>query len=294
MFKKSTEQSLRKLRNCNRNRNLNRNLNIIYANCFQGQGNKGVGRIVKNLNVTNSRFMGMKKTHIPSKDFNKKKGYYNLRSEVYESHKRGDTPFTLGGDHSIAAGTVAGSLDFYKKDLTTIWIDAHADINTYKSSHTKNLHGMPLSFLTGMDNSFINMDGNELSTDNLLYYGLRDIDAFEQKTLGKHNIQYMTSNSITSGDRFDDLVIPTEKVHLSVDVDVLDPQYMSSTGTPVPNGITPNKLLNLIHYISENSDIVAVDLVEYNPECATSGQQFNLDQYIMREVINKLLNIFRE
>ena len=140
---------------------LSRNLNIIYANCFQGQCNKGVGSIVKNLNVINSLFTGMDKVNIPSKDFNNKKGYYNLRTEVYETHTRGDIPFTIGGDHSIGTGTVAGSLDFYKKDLTTIWIDAHADINTYASSSTKNLHGMPLSFLTGMDTSFTNMDGNE-------------------------------------------------------------------------------------------------------------------------------------
>ena len=104
----------------------------------------------------------------------------------------------------------------------------------------------------------------------------------------------MTSNGLNRGDKFDNLTISTDKVHLSVDVDVLDPQYMSSTGTPVPNGITPEKLFNLIHYISENSDIVAVDLVEYNPECATSGQQFNSDQYIMRELVSELLNIFRE
>jgi arginase len=283
MFKKSAEKLLR-----------NRNVNIIYANCFRGQPNKGVGNIAKNLNVTNYLFRGMDKVNIPSQDFNNKKGYSNLRTEVYDSHKRGDTPFTLGGDHSIGIGTVAGSLDFYNKDLTTIWIDAHADINTYESSHTKNLHGMPLSFLTGLDNSFMNMDGNELLTENLLYYGLRDVDKFEQRVLDKNNIQYMTSNRLIRGDSYGHLKIPTDKVHLSVDVDVLDPQYMSSTGTPVPNGITPETLFNLINWISNNSDVVAIDLVEYNPECATSGQQFNLDQYIMRELVSELLNVVQK
>jgi arginase len=272
---------------------LSRNLNIIYANCFQGQRNAGVGDIVKNLNVINSLFTGMDKVNIPSKNFDNINGYYNLRSEVYKSHKRGDTPFTLGGDHSIAAGTVAGSLDYYKKDLTTIWIDAHADINTYESSHTKNLHGMPLSFLTGLDNRFLNITGNKLSTDNLLYYGLRDVDEFEKQTLDKHNIQYMTSSDLTRGCIFDNLTIPTDKVHLSVDVDVLDPVYMSSTGTPVSNGITPQKLFDLIHWVSNNSDVVAVDLVEYNPECSSSGQQLNIDQSVMMELTNDLLNICR-
>jgi arginase len=282
MFKKSAEKVLR-----------NSNLNIIFANCCKGQPNKGVGNVVKNLNVTNSLFREMNKVSIPLQDFNNKKGYYKLRTEVYETHKRGDIPFTLGGDHSLAVGTVAGSLDFYKKDLTTIWIDAHADINTYASSHTKNLHGMPLSFLTGMDKSFMNMDGNELLTKNLLYYGLRDVDDFEQRVLDTNNIQHMTSKELNRGDNFGHLKIPTDKVHLSVDVDVLDPLYMSSTGTPVSNGISPEKLFNLINWIDNNSDVVAVDLVEYNPECSISGQQFNTDQYIMREILKELLNIFR-
>lgn len=282
MFKKSVEKVLR-----------NSNLNIIFANCCKGQPNKGVGNVVKNLNVANSLFREMNKVSIPLQDFNNKKGYYKLRTEVYETHKRGDIPFTLGGDHSLAVGTVAGSLDFYKKDLTTIWIDAHADINTYASSHTKNLHGMPLSFLTGMDKSFMNMDGNELLTENLLYYGLRDVDDFEQRVLDTNNIQYMTSTGLNRGDNFNHLKIPTDKVHLSVDVDVLDPLYMSSTGTPVSNGISPEKLFNLINWIDSNSDVVAVDLVEYNPDCSISGQQFNTDQYIMREILKELLNIFR-
>ena len=169
-----------------------RNLNIIYANCFQGQTHKGVGNIIKNLTDIKSLFRDMNRINIPLQYFNNNKGYFNLRTEVYKTHNEGHIPFTIGGDHSIAIGTVAGSLDYYKKDLTTIWVDAHADINTYESSLTKNVHGMPLSFLTGMDRSFINMGNNTLSTDNLLYYGLRDVDDFEQEVINKHNIQYMT------------------------------------------------------------------------------------------------------
>ena len=125
---------------------LSRNFNIIYANCFQGQRNKGVGNVIKNLGNIISLFKDATQTNIPAKYFHNKKGYSRLRTEVYDSHTRGETPFTIGGDHSIAIGSVAGSLDFYKNDLSVIWIDAHADINTYEASETKNLHGMPLSF----------------------------------------------------------------------------------------------------------------------------------------------------
>ena len=146
-----------------------KHFNIIYANCFQGQRNKGVGNVVKNLDNITSLFKSATQTNIPAKYFHNKKGYSRLRTEVYDTHTRGETPFTIGGDHSIAIGSVAGSLDFYKKDVSVIWIDAHADINTYEASETKNLHGMPLSFLTGLDTSFINMNGNELLLDRLLY-----------------------------------------------------------------------------------------------------------------------------
>ena len=273
-----------------------RNFNIIYANCSKGQSNKGVGNVIKNLGDITSLFKNMKQTDIPAKYFDNKKGYSKLRTEVYDTHERGDIPFTIGGDHSIAIGSVAGSLDFYKNDLTVIWIDAHADINTYEASQTKNLHGMPLSFLTGLDNTFINMHGNELSTNNLLYYGLRDVDVFEKKFLNENKIQYMTAIELMEDvyDYNDKLIIPTEKVHLSVDVDVLDPTFMSSTGTTVSKGLTSLTLYNLIRRINDKSDIVAIDLVEYNPECANYEQQQIIDHSIMTELVNKLLKIGRK
>ena len=275
---------------------LSRNFNIIYANCFQGQRNKGVGNVVKNLDNITSLFKSATQTNIPSKYFHNKKGYSRLRTEVYDAHTRGETPFTIGGDHSIAIGSVAGSLDFYKKDVSVIWVDAHADINTYEASETKNLHGMPLSFLTGLDTSFINMNGNELLLDRLLYYGLRDVDKFEQELLDSKNIQYMTAIELNvCNDSFeDDLIIPTNKVHLSVDVDVLDPTFMSSTGTAVSNGLTLARLCSLIRQINNNSDIVAIDLVEYNPECAEDDIQLKTDHCNMTEIVNELLQIGRK
>lgn len=275
---------------------LSRNFNIIYANCFQGQRNKGVGNVVKNLDNITSLFKSATQTNIPAKYFHNKKGYSRLRTEVYDAHTRGETPFTIGGDHSIAIGSVAGSLDFYKKDVSVIWVDAHADINTYEASETKNLHGMPLSFITGLDTSFINMNGDELLLNRLLYYGLRDVDKFEQEILDSRNIQYMTAIELNvNNDSFEEnLIIPTNKVHLSVDVDVLDPKFMSSTGTAVSNGLTLARLCSLIRQINDNSDIVAIDLVEYNPECAEDDIQLKTDHCNMTEIVNELLQIGRK
>ena len=137
------------------------------------------------------------------------------------------------------------------------------------------------------------MDGNELSTDKLLYYGLRDVDDFELKLLKQNKIQYMTAIEFMHDicEYGDKLIIPTEKVHISVDVDVLDPEFMSSTGTAVSKGFTPSILYKLIRQINDNNDIVAIDLVEYNPECADSTKQLKIDHCTMTELVNELLQI---
>ena len=133
--------NINKLNNINNIKNLTKsknpnNLNVIYANCSQGQRKPGVGKVLKNLGSSASLLSKYDdcKINIPSKTFNNKNGYYKLRNAVYNIHKSGKKAFTIGGDHSVAIGTVSGSLDYYKNDLTTVWVDAHADINTYEKS----------------------------------------------------------------------------------------------------------------------------------------------------------------
>lgn len=148
----------------------------------------------------------------------------------------------IGGDHSMAIATVADSLVRYP-NLKVIWVDAHPDINTRESSITQNVHGMPLAFLSGLD-AIPELDfiDSKLNLSNLAYVGIRDIDEFEEKIIDTRNIKYfpvsMCEKSIENVIDDLDVWIADSPIHISWDVDSLDPEVIDSTGTPVPGGIT--------------------------------------------------------
>lgn len=177
----------------------------------------------------------------------------------------------IGGDHSMSISTVADSLNKYN-NIKLIWIDAHCDINTYKSSRTKNVHGMPLSILTGLDNRTRNLfsflkDIPLLDFKNILYLGIRDIDPYEKDILEKYNIKYIDVNEINNFpynvlNKMEEF-IENNPVHLSFDVDSIDPYFIPSTGTSVKNGIcldTANFLFNEM----KNYNIISMDFTELN------------------------------
>ena len=126
--------------------------------------------------------------------------------QVYKHASAGKLVLTLGGDHSIAIGTVAGSAAAIRerlgRELAVIWVDAHADINTPESSETGHVHGMPLAFLTGLahderEDSFGWIKENHrISTRKLVYIALRDIDRGEKALLRKHNIRAFTMHEV--------------------------------------------------------------------------------------------------
>ena len=217
----------------------------IFANCMKGQKRSGVENPfchVKRFLVKNS-LSSNNHLSIPKKDFSNVLGYSKLMGYVYSSIEEGKIPLTIGGDHSIAIGTISGSLEYYGDTLSTVWIDAHADINTMKSSPSGNLHGMPLSFVSGLQDNFLQVE-NKLDLDNLIYFGIRDLDKFEENIISERNIKHLTSEELNNNKEID-FNINTENIHLSLDVVVLDPKYMKSTGTPVENGINLEKLWRL-------------------------------------------------
>ena len=183
----------------------------------------------------------------------------------------------IGGDHSMAIATIADSLNKYP-DLKVLWFDAHADINTISSSCTKNYHGMPLSFLTGLDYykkfNFIN---NKLLFNRLLYVGIRDIDNYEKKVIESHKIKYISVNEIRT-----DIIRSTYKVldfmgdnpvHVSFDVDVMDPIIIASTGTRVKNGLYFDETKYILDMIKDKN-IVNMDITELNLDIGNNNQKF--------------------
>lgn len=164
----------------------------------------------------------------------------------------------IGGDHSISIATINA---VYKPKMKIIWIDAHPDINDEKHSSTKNYHGMPLAFLTGLEKSKYNID---LPFDDILYIGIRDIDPFEKQIIDKYNIKYISSKEMPENiEKLLDEFIGDNKIHISFDVDSLDYHSFNSCNTPVHNGLNILKAKFIFDKLLKY-DINSMDIVEIN------------------------------
>ena len=173
----------------------------------------------------------------------------------------------VGGDHSMSIATVADSIQRYP-NLKVVWMDAHADINTYEQSESKNFHGMPLSILTGIEkNSNLNFINKKINPQNILYVGIRDIDPFEQEIISEYKMTNVSIEELHQGhqqawEKISDF-IEDNPVHFSFDVDVLDPSVMPSTGTAVPGGLQLETCKKIVDNMSRQN-LVSVDLTELN------------------------------
>lgn len=212
-----------------------------------------------------------------------------LSEQVYEHALKGRFVLTLGGDHSIAIGTIAGMAKAVRerlgREMAVIWVDAHADINTPETSESGNIHGMPVAFITGLATErredifgWIKKE-HMLSVKKLVYIGLRDVDKGEKKILKEHGIRAFSMHDI---DRYGigrvmDMALgwigTDTPIHLSFDVDALDPMWAPSTGTPVRGGLTLREGDFIAECVHETGSLVALDLVEVNPSLETEGAQ---------------------
>ncbi|EMF12554.1 arginase [Sphaerulina musiva SO2202] len=210
-----------------------------------------------------------------------------LSSQVYEHAREGRFVLTLGGDHSIAIGTVSGTAKAIRerlgRDMAVIWVDAHADINTPETSDSGNIHGMPVAFLTGLATDEADKpfgwiaDDQKISTAKLVYIGLRDVDRGEKKILRDHNIKAFSMHDIDRHGigKVMDMALGwigrDTPIHLSFDVDALDPMWAPSTGTPVRGGLTLREGDFIAESVHETGNLVALDLVEVNPSLEKEG-----------------------
>lgn len=193
---------------------------------------------------------------------------------------KGELPVTLGGDHSLALGTISGTLSAHP-DACVVWIDAHADINTVETTGSGNIHGMPVSFLLGIGSKVSEFAWAKplLKPERLVYIGLRDVDAGEKLILRENKIKAFSMHEV---DKYGigkvvemalDHVNPGRNlpIHLSFDVDAMDPSVAPSTGTPVRGGLTFREGHYICEAISETGLLVALDLMEVNPSLADSA-----------------------
>ena len=190
-------------------------------------------------------------------------------------------PLTLGGDHSIAIGTVSAVIDKFP-DVGLLWIDAHADINTLESTDSGNLHGCPVSFLMGLNGPENTPDAlkwcpGSLKPSKIAYIGLRDVDAAEKKIIKDMGISAFSMYHVDKYGINKVIEMALEAIHpgggngpvmCSYDVDAVDPLFVPATGTPVRGGLTLRESLFLVERLAETGNLVGLDIVECNPNLA--------------------------
>ena len=244
--------------------------NIILCSSFAGQLKKGV----KNFPSFAKSIINPKYKIIDAGLDNENNIFKNSQ-KIYDTCSQHAKPINIGGDHSITIATGASSLNEHK-DVKFIWIDAHTDINTYESSTTKNYHGMPLSFLTGIDkNHSFSFIKNYLPFENLYYIGIRDVDPYEWRVLSTRKINYAVACEVNKNPmvfyRRLSKFIDGAPIHISFDVDALDPSYISSTGTPVPKGLEMYATKFILDNLLKHENVVGMDIVEMNLDINTEN-----------------------
>ena len=203
-------------------------------------------------------------------------------------------PLVLGGDHSIAAGTIAGVADYLRNSNQKpglLWIDAHADINTPESSPSGNVHGMPLACCVGHGPpELVNLLGFAPKVDaaNVALVGIRDVDELERGQLKNTGVRAFTLRDIDErGMRDvmkDALAIVsngTAGFHLSLDLDFVDPEFAPGVGTPVRGGATYREAHLAMEMICDSARMLSMEVVEVNPVI----DQFNRTAELAVELI---------
>lgn len=219
-----------------------------------------------------------------------------LFRETTDALKRGLVPVILGGDHSVAAGSIAAVSTYYKR-IGVVWMDAHADFNDDKSTVTGNVHGMPLSAVCGCGpDSMISFGKPVVTVDpaNVAIVGGRDIEPQEWIRLKEAGVTVFTMEDIR-GQGIDAVMEKaiaiasngTEGIHVSYDIDGVDPADAPGVGTPVPDGISAKDALRAAELLNLTGKVISMDMVEVNPILDNKGITADLACKLIIEVIKK-------
>ncbi len=197
----------------------------------------------------------------------------DLAVKVDEVMKKGSFPLVLGGDHSIAIGTIKGVLRNVP-NLGVIWFDAHGDINTHLTSPSGNMHGMPVASLLGIGNEELNSIAGDyrLKKENIVYIGCRDLDAGERKAFNELGIIVFTMHEVDKYGIVDVMEAAieiatkgTDGIHVSFDLDGLDTTVAPGTGTKVLGGLSFREGNLALEMIAKTNKLVSAEFVEVNP-----------------------------
>lgn len=197
------------------------------------------------------------------------KAVYNAAREAVE---QGFIPVCIGGDHSLAVGSIGGVM--HQQPAGVIYIDAHGDFNTPRTSPSGNIHGMPLAHLLGDGYArLVNLGrkGPKLKAEDLVLLGVRELDAKERLRLREMGVTVFTMRDIDErgigavARQSLELLGHHSRIHVSFDADVLDPIEVPGVGTPSPGGITYREGQLLMEIIADDRRLCSLDIVEINP-----------------------------
>lgn len=234
-----------------------------------------------------------------------------LSSEVNKALTSNEFPFIIGGDHSIGAGSLAGlKAAFPDKRIGAVWIDAHADLHTPYTTPSGNVHGMPLAAAIGTNNEhngnntpsteeqelwaqFCSMDGipNKVNAQDLVFIALRDTEAPEDALIAEHGMKVIRVDEVNGKGTQQAIIDSLEHlkdcdlIHLSYDVDSLDPSISVGTGTPVPNGLNLIQGKDLVAGFLAEKKVATFELVEVNPTLDTKNKMAECALELLRTAI---------
>lgn len=253
---------------------------------IQNKNYKNKCKIVKDNIVKSKDKFDMHKNMDAINKFNEK--LYHTERKIIQD---GYFPITLGGDHSLAIGSALASIK-ENKNIGVIWIDSHGDFNTPETSETGNIHGYPFAAICGFQNKEIVKfhDGDFFPFKNAVLVGGRDIDVpYEVENFKKAGIKVFTTKDIQSmgankvmEEAFKIALNGTNGVHVSYDIDVIDPIVAPGVSIPAKEGFGKKEAYAILDAIVSHSSFVkSMDIVEFNPLYDKQGQTLHIARHIL-------------
>ncbi len=260
----------------------------------------GPAKLINNLNFDIKKELLIQDEKIikslDKKDLEKNLDEVNKFNEhLYEVLNANKDKFiiTIGGDHSISIPSVLTSCN--KDNVGLIWIDAHPDYNTFDTTITGNLHGLPCACVTGYDCEKLSYyhNGTFVNPKNTVIVGARSIDKLEMENLKKAGVTIFTTKDIKkygTKDIMDQAFAiannNTNKIHISYDLDVIDPIVAPGVSVPEVNGINEEEAYEIANYLHDNLDkMVALDVVEFNPKYDIDNKTLDIATNIINRII---------
>ncbi len=224
------------------------------------------------------------------------------RKKVESTLSKGWVPLVLGGDHSVSLGSVSGVAAHYRSQghrIGLIWVDAHADMNTPETTLSGNVHGMVLSLLLGRgDARLLDVSGEEpaVHAENVCIIAARDLDHEEKRLVKEAGIRVFTMTemdergvAVCVDEALERTTSGTAGVHISFDLDAIDPQIAPGVGTPVRGGITYREAHLICEKAARSKHVLSLDMVELNPVLDSENRTARLAVGLIASALGKTI-----